>query len=60
MRALQIVRGPQPRDPMAERAAALWPHSTELQRRWLRAVAMVRRTLRGWLLDHHQPRNQNA
>lgn len=56
MRALQIVRGPQPRDHLAERAAALWPQSPELQRRWLRAVAVVRSTRRGWLLDKPQGR----
>jgi hypothetical protein len=56
MRALQIVHQAPQRDPLAERAAALWPHSTELQRRWLRAVAMVRQTRRGWLLDKPQER----
>lgn len=51
MRALQIVRGPQPRDHLAERAAALWPESIDLQRRWMRAVQVVRNTRRGWLLE---------
>ncbi|MCZ2133827.1 MAG: hypothetical protein LC098_00105 [Burkholderiales bacterium] len=37
-------------------AARLWPESAELQRRWLRAVAVVRATRRGWLLDQPTPR----
>jgi hypothetical protein len=38
---------PQPID----RAARLFPESEYLQREWRRAVAVVRRTSRGWLLD---------
>lgn len=39
------------RDPLAERAAALWPESIDIQRRWMRAVQVVRNTRRGWLLE---------
>lgn len=38
-------------DPMVQRAARLWPDSPTNQREWLRAVGVVRRTRRGWLLD---------
>lgn len=40
------------------RAARLWPENPYLQLRWLRAVAMVRRTKHGWLLDKPQPRTE--
>ena len=51
MRALRPV-GPAYRpDPLAAQAARLWPDSPELQRRWLRAVDIVRATNRGWLLE---------
>lgn len=33
-------------------AAKLYPHSEYLQREWLRAVAVVRQTSRGWQLDN--------
>lgn len=33
------------------RAARLWPDSEVNQQKWLRAVALVRSTSRGWLLD---------
>lgn len=36
------------------RAARLWPENPYLQLRWLRAVAMVRKTRRGWVLDRNQ------
>ena len=51
MRALHVVHHAPQRDPLAERAAALWPESTDLQRRWMRAVQIVRNTRRGWLLE---------
>lgn len=51
MRALHVVNHAPQRDPLAERAAALWPHSTDLQRCWMRAVQIVRNTQRGWLLE---------
>lgn len=34
-----------------DRAAWLFPESEYLQREWRRAVATVRKTKRGWLLD---------
>lgn len=36
---------------LAEKARRLWPTSEELQRRWMRAVQMARRTKRGWLAE---------
>ena len=39
-----------------ETAAKLYPHSEYLQREWLRAVAVVRATTRGWVRDHMVPR----
>lgn len=33
------------------RAVELYPDSDYLQNQWLRAVAIVRATARGWLLD---------
>lgn len=43
------------RGPMADRAARLWPDSPRNQREWLRAVALVRKTSRGWVADCRQP-----
>ena len=40
-----------PGDLLAQRAARLYPESAYLQREWMRAVALVRRTSGGWLLD---------
>lgn len=52
MRPALKIAGPTYRpDPLAAQAARLWPDSADLQRRWLRAVAVVRSTRRGWLLD---------
>ncbi len=34
-----------------DRAAWLFPESEYLQREWRRAVGVVRKTSRGWLLD---------
>jgi len=46
------VAGPAFRpDPLAIQAARLWPDQPELQRRWMRAVDIVRATNRGWLLE---------
>lgn len=51
MRTLQPV-GPTYRpDPLTAQAARLWPDQPDLQRRWLRAVEIVRSTSRGWLLE---------
>lgn len=44
------------RDAMSDRAARLWPDSPRNAREWLRAVAVVRSTRSGWLLDPRQPR----
>lgn len=41
-----------PPKPLAAQAARLYPQSEALQREWMRAVTVVRRTRRGWLLDH--------
>ena len=34
-----------------DKAALLFPESPYLQREWRRAVAVVRKTARGWILD---------
>lgn len=36
---------------LAARAQRLWPDQPNLQKQWLRAVEMVRKTKEGWLLD---------
>lgn len=41
-----------PAVPLEQRAARLWPDSPALQAEWLRAVAVVRSTRRGWRLDN--------
>lgn len=38
-------------DPLAARAALLWPDSEILQAKWVRAVGVVRSTRGGWVLD---------
>ena len=43
---------------MQAKAARLYPHSEHLQREWVRAVSVVRRTHRGWVLD--QPVTRRA
>lgn len=45
---------PDPR--LVDAAARLWPHSESLRREWLRAVALVRGTRGGWLLERRQER----
>jgi hypothetical protein len=40
------------------RAVRLYPDSPYLQREWLRAVAVVRSTSRGWHLDQPVERRQ--
>ena len=40
-----------------QRAARLWPDSPRNQREWLRAVAVVRRTSQGWLLERRITRS---
>lgn len=42
---------PVPRESLLETAARLWPGDAAMRTRWLDAVALVRRTHRGWLLD---------
>lgn len=39
------------REHLAQSAARLWPDAPELQLAWMRAVAVVRATKRGWLLE---------
>lgn len=41
-------------------AARLWPWDAGLRARWLNAVALVRRTDRGWLLDKPVQRRQEG
>jgi hypothetical protein len=45
---------------LAERALRLWPERLDFAERnraeWLRAVAVVRGTARGWMLDRQQGR----
>lgn len=48
---LRIVAQQHHADPLVMRAARLWPDNHDMQLRWLRAVAVVRKTRRGWLLD---------
>lgn len=46
---------PPPADPLEERAVTVWPdHLPGAQRNrkeWMRAVKVVRRSAKGWLLD---------
>ena len=39
-------------DPLLARAQLNYPDEDYLQREWLRAVGVVRRTTRGWRLDN--------
>ena len=48
---LRLAHTASPRDELQQRAARLWPDSDYLQREWLRAIAVVRRSSSGWLLD---------
>ena len=41
---------------LAAQAARLYPLSPQLQRAWLHAIAVVRATTRGWVLDRPMPR----
>ena len=41
---------------LAERAARNYPDDPYLQREWMRAIGVVRRTTRGWLLDRRAAR----
>jgi len=43
--------------PLHERAALAFPDSEYLQTEWIRAVALVRQTKRGWVADLRQPAN---
>lgn len=44
------------RHPLRRRAERLYPDSLYLQAEWMRAIAVVRATRRGWLLDRPTPR----
>jgi hypothetical protein len=44
--------------PKTDRAARLFPESEYLQREWRRAVAVVRKTRRGYLLDRPVPKQE--
>ncbi len=46
---------PQP-EPLKARAALLWPDSERNQAEWLRAVAVVRATSRGWMCERRVDR----
>lgn len=50
-RALQLVH-----NGSDDQAARLYPDSDYLQAEWRRAVAVVRATARGWLMDRQVPR----
>jgi hypothetical protein len=55
-RLFDLIEGHKPvADPLALRAARLWPDSPALQAEWMRAVRVVRSTSRGWLLDRRVP-----
>lgn len=43
-----------------ERAERLWPNDKRNQIAWLNAMAVVRKTQRGWLLDTHIPRLEST
>lgn len=46
------VAASEPRgNPMLDRAKRLYPDNVTLQREWIRAVSVVRRTRKGWLLE---------
>jgi len=59
VRRLPRAAVPPQRD-TAGRAALLYPDSTYLQAEWQRAVAVVRATSGGWLLDKPQRRAGHA
>ena len=44
----------------AERAKDLFPDSDYLQQEWQRALALVRSTERGWILDKPAQRREEA
>lgn len=47
-------------DPMLARAKLNYPESAFNQAAWLRAIAIVRGTPRGWKLDHPLTRGSDA
>lgn len=50
---------PQPdHEALLEKAERLWPDSISNRKRWYKAVAMVRTTRNGWLLDKAVGRRQ--
>ena len=50
----------QRRESLAQQAARLWPGDPAMQLRWLRGVALVRSTRRGWILDARVTRKEPA
>lgn len=54
--AQRLAVVPKRADPLLQRAQRLWPDSEANQREWLRAVALVRRTAGGWILDRAMQR----
>lgn len=60
MSALAVVALHEIRHPLRRRAELLYPASHYLQTEWMRAIAVVRATRRGWLLDKPQPRRSLA
>lgn len=57
-RALRTLSSVPRFDGLAARAARLYPDSHYLQEEWRRAVAVVRSTSRGWLLDRPAVRQE--
>lgn len=60
MSALAVVALHEIRHPLLRRAELLYPASPYLQAEWMRAIAVVRATRGGWLLDRPQPRRSLA
>lgn len=50
MKAAQVL-DKWPAHPMEQRAERIYPRNPRLQQEWLRAVAVVRATTTGWVLD---------
>lgn len=53
---MRLVEARTPVDPLLARAKRLWPDNDYLQREWLRAVRVVRKTAGGWNLDRQAGR----
>lgn len=56
----RLPRAVPPQRDTSGRAALLYPDSAYLQAEWQRAVAVVRATSRGWLLDKPQRKAGHA